>query len=120
MYFNDFACFNIKSDTASKNIEQEISTSKVLFNFKSESGAIGYAISSENEIGVYFTSDASLQINNSNISKIEAGYYQYDTFIKEKDIEKTNILECKKDTFYQITYTSLSSLVSNTYDYIGS
>ena len=117
---DDFACFNIKSDTASKNIEQEISTSKVLFNFKSESGAIGYAISSENEIGVYFTSDASLQINNANISKIEAGYYQYDTFIKEKDIEKTNILECKKDTFYKITYTSLSSLVSNTYDYIGS
>lgn len=90
---DDFACFNIKSDTASKNIEQEISTSKVLFNFKSESGAIGYAISSENEIGVYFTSDATLQINNANISKIESGYYQYDTFIKEKDIEKTNILE---------------------------
>ncbi|MCI5745759.1 MAG: DUF4978 domain-containing protein [Erysipelotrichaceae bacterium] len=117
---DDFACFNIKSDTASKNIEQEISTSKVLFNFKSESGAIGYAISSENEIGVYFTSDATLQINNANISKIESGYYQYDTFIKEKDIEKTNILECKKDTFYKITYTSLSPLVSNTYDYIGS
>lgn len=118
--YEDFACFNIKTDTASKVLSQEISTTRANFQFSTENGAIGFAITKENEMGIYMCEDATLKIENATIQEIASGYYQNDVFVSENKLDVANTILCKKDTFYRISYTRLGNLTSNTFDFIGS
>lgn len=117
----NFACFNIKNDTARPSITQQITTDFVGFSFESERGAIGFALSKETEINLYMSEEATINMEHVQVQSIETGYYQNDIFIPEQEIQPSATLQCKKDTFYRIKCTYDGTvLASTTFENIGS
>lgn len=119
----DIIAFNVTDNTPQENKKQTIQTSKAMITFETNSKALGYAITSNSYIDLFFTNDCNITIYNVNYEKtLYTGYVDYESnFIKESESFINNeTLNLKGNTFYRINVNSIeSTLKSNSKNYIG-
>jgi hypothetical protein len=115
----DFIAFNIKNDNPQESVTQSISSTNVVIEFKTETGAIGYAIDYGTHLDVYVTDDSTITISNANVTLIATGIYKGLEFNKTEDVTLGNTVNLKADTLYRIEYSSSGKIESTTWDYIG-
>ena len=115
----DFVAFNIKNDNPQDSVTQSISSTNVIIEFKTETGAIGYAIDYGTHLDVYVTDDSTITISNANVTLIATGTYKGLDFNKTEDVTLGNTINLKADTLYRIEYSSAGKIASTTWDYIG-
>ena len=115
----DFIAFNVKTDNPKDSVTQSISSTNVVVEFKTEKGAIGYAIDYGTYIDVYVTDDSTITISNASVTLIATGTYTGLVFNKTKDVALGNTINLAADTLYRIEYTSAGKITSTTWDYIG-
>ena len=94
-----------------------------MITFETNSKAIGYAITNEKYIDLFFTNDCNIKIYNANYEKtLYIGYVNYEgTFIKESESPiSSDTLNLKGNTFYRINVNSIdNTLKSNSIKFIG-
>jgi hypothetical protein len=100
-------------------VTQSISSTNVVIEFKTETGAIGYAIDYGTHLDVYVTDDSTITISNANVTLIATGIYKGLEFNKTEDVTLGNTVNLKADTLYRIEYSSSGKIESTTWDYIG-
>lgn len=113
----DIAAFNIKQNVPKEEFTQIIQTTDAVINFSTSSGAIGYVITNEKYIDMYFTSDATIEL--SNISYENVLYEGYvDMNGKFTESSKTDItnqtLNLKGGIMYRLNVESIESELRST------
>ena len=118
----DFAVFNVDSQFPRKNYTQTINSTRVTYSFSTSKAALGFALTRSDYLLVYTTEDAEIQLSNGTFSKSVSGYYgTKGKFVADEKVPLINgcLLKTKKGVLYRIKYTSLSGLISNTVESIG-
>lgn len=118
----NIAAFNVTTNMPKESITQNIQTTHVLINFETATGALGYAVSSNDHIDVYVTSDSKLVFSNVTLGSASIGYVDDSgVFTKNKDVSLSgNTLEAKGENLYRIEITKVDSILkSNTVRNIG-
>lgn len=116
----NFACFNLETDNARQVTEQTISTTHTSLTFKTENGAIGFAIDRGGWLDVYVTANATLTIDQATVTKVETGTYAADgSFTASAALETENTVELEAGTLYRISYKDAAMLTSTTWEAIG-
>lgn len=116
----DFACFNLATDNAKKVTEQVISTTHTILNFKTENGAIGFAIDCGTHIDVYMTGNATLTISGATVTAVETGTYSSNgTFTSSESLGTDSTVNLSACTLYRISYKDAGVQESTTWDAIG-
>jgi hypothetical protein len=119
---SDFAAFNVNQDFPLEETEQTISTKSVEFNFYTNEGAIGFAITMDDFLLVYVTKRSTIELAKGNFSEAEFGYFERrGDFVSEGEVELIEgvKLEAEGERLYRIKYTSDSEIESTTLDFIG-
>ncbi len=96
-----------------------IASTNVVIEFKTDKGAIGYAIDYGTYLDVYVTDDSTITISNANVTLVATGSYTGLVFNKTNDVTLGNTINLKADTLYRIEYSSAGKITSTTWDYIG-
>lgn len=116
----DFACFNLATDNAKKITEQVISTTHTILNFKTENGAIGFAIDCGTHIDVYMTGNATLTVSGATVTAVETGTYSSNgTFTSSESLGTDSTVNLSACTLYRISYKDAGVQESTTWDAIG-
>lgn len=116
----DFACFNLATDNARRSTEQTISTTHTTLNFKTENGAIGFAIDRGDYLDVYVTEEATLTVGGATVTAVEIGTYSSDgAFTASKTLDTASTVSLSACTLYRISYRDAGTLTSTTWDTIG-
>ena len=118
----NIAGFNLTSNLPKDRITQNIQTTHAMINFVTESGAIGYAVTSNSYIDVYVTSAAKLTFSNVTLGTVAIGNVDCDgNFAKTSDASLSgNTLNAEGEKMYRIEVTSVDSILkSNTVRNVG-
>ncbi len=119
----DIMAFNVIENTPQDYKKQTIQTTKAMISFETNNKAMGYAITNEKYIDLFFTNDCNITIYNVNYEKtLYTGYVDYDgNFIKETENPITSdTLSLKGNTFYRINVNNIeNTLKSNSIKFIG-
>lgn len=115
----DFAAFNIKTDYASKELLQEVSTTNVKLTFRTSSGAIGFAIDCGGYLVVYVTADATFAVTEGTVTSVEAGSFDGDDFVASETLTASETISLVNGKLYRIGYDSVQKISSTTWQEIG-
>lgn len=116
----DFACFNLATDFAREQTEQTINTTHLTLSFRTESGAIGFAIDRGTYLDVWVTGSATLSISGATVTAVASGTCGADgTFTAGTALEAGASVSLNPCTLYRISYQDAGTLSSTTWDAIG-
>jgi hypothetical protein len=119
----DFAAFNVKTQTPAIQCVENINTSKIAIKFSTVNGALAFCIAMDNYALIYATNNSEFDLSNANFSNAVKGHYFSDgTFIVDGNVDLSNghIFDAEPGVLYRIDFTTTNTLSSNTEDAIGS
>ena len=117
----NFAAFNLESDSPKENASQTINTTKVSLTFRTEAGAIGYALDDgEGSILLAATEASSVSFANATITSIqELALDENGNAVPSKELAVSSTLNLEKGKGYLVNYSNASTILSTTWEAIG-
>lgn len=120
----DIAAFNVVNDVPQETITQTIQTSHASITFETKEGALGYVITSNEYIDIYFTASATLKISNVVYeNKLYSGSVDLSGIFVENGLPveiASDTFTVEGEQFYRLKVSSvISTLISNCLENIG-
>lgn len=115
----DFAAFNIKTNFASAELTQTVSTTNVTLAFVTKKGAIGFAIDCGGYLVVFATADATLNVTDGSVTSVQSGAFVNGEFVADGTIALSDVISLQAGTLYRIDYVSAGKIASTTWQEIG-
>lgn len=118
----NFIAFNIDTNNPETSVSQSIQTEHVLVNFTTNTGAIGYLVSTEDYLYVLVTKNSTVNFDNITTGQVDYGYFdEHNSFVVE-GVSSLNSgsLDLSELLLYRVEITDIiTSLTSNTWEYVG-
>ena len=116
----DFAAFNVRDNYPQQSLTQVINTSGATFRFKTEAGALAFALDCGTSLLLYATETADIEVENGVVSAIEIGKYINETdFETERELTAQNSITLESGKLYRLGFHSNGHLQSTVLDQIG-
>jgi len=116
----DFAVFNVQENHPKESLSQVISTTGATFRFKTEAGALAFALDCGTSLLLYATETAQIEVENGVVNSVEIGKYINGTdFDAERELTAQNIITLESGKLYRLGFHSNGDLQSTVLDKIG-
>ena len=116
----DFAVFNIKTDSPQEAVSQKISTTGAVIDFRTSSSAIGFALDRGDHIVAFATADSELTVSGGTVGKVETGSFGADgSFVPDGEAVCDGSLQMSAGVIYNIGFSSDGKHDSDARTFIG-
>lgn len=116
----DFAVFNVQENHPKQSLTQVISTTGATFRFKTDDGALAFALDCGTSLLLYATEIAEIEVKNGVVNSVEMGrFVKGADFEEERELPTQNVITLEPGKLYRLGFHSNGDLQSTVLNQIG-